>query len=149
MAKYAKKLWDNLETEYSEVIYFKESFLNLSILLFLLRAKIETFLFLAKSALSTIQSFSYKNNSYYVSAISFDNPKILKYFYIIRLINNLNYIYNNMPKMLIISINNILYISISSILLSEYTSNLLIFVCNIFIMSVIFVVLKLNCNYIR
>ena len=54
-----------------------------------------------------------------------------------------------MPKMLIISINNILYISISSILLSEYTSNLLIFVCNIFIMSVIFVVLRLNCNYIR
>ena len=33
MAKYAKKLWDNLETEYSEVIYFRESFLNLSILL--------------------------------------------------------------------------------------------------------------------
>ena len=31
----------------------------------------------------------------------------------------------------------------------EYTSNLLIFVCNIFIMSVIFVVLRLNCNYIR
>ena len=51
--------------------------------------------------------------------------------------------------MLIISINNILYISISSILLSEYTSNLLIFVYNIFIMSVIFVVLRLNCNYIR
>ena len=51
--------------------------------------------------------------------------------------------------MLIISINNILYISISSILLSEYTSNLLIFVCNIFIMSVIFVVLRLNCNYIK
>ena len=24
MAKYAKKLWDNLETEYSEVIYFIE-----------------------------------------------------------------------------------------------------------------------------
>ena len=84
-----------------------------------------------------------------MSAISFDNPKILKCFYRIRLINNLNYIYNNMPKMLIISINNILYISISSILLSEYTSNLLIFVCNIFIMSVIFVVLRLNCNYIR
>ncbi len=50
------------------------------------------------------------------------------------------------------NINNtiiILYIYISSILLSEYTSNLLIFVCNIFIMSVIFVVLRLNCNYIR
>ena len=39
MAKYAKKLWDNLETEYSEVIYFRESFLNFKHTTFLIESE--------------------------------------------------------------------------------------------------------------